>query len=381
MGQLVTRRDKTGELRQFYKGDDGKLYSSYNAAVSAQEARNRQILNQAGSGLSLGNWGSPFGDVGKVFTKLGGFFTKPGNEFYGIDRTPSSDPLARRRFYMSQVPGPERSMDMDAPVSGLTMDSPVYDSPVAPVKPITYGLDSSGAVDRRQSDDYRSAMAQYAPQPMTAEGQFKRYFGTPEFDYVFGSGARGQGAPKTAEEMMYLGTNTQARDAKTNLATLYASQSAAGRVNQDLIQRRYDEDPTLTAEQKTNLKKWAEANPMIAQREYTKWLEKGGFNRPEGEELAEAYGSSSNASGGDTSRYPGVGFDASKMLTLQVNPQEGSRYPGTGFDAAQLLTAGLGQQSATAAQADQATTTGVGRRRNLAAETEQFLKNLRTVEY
>ena len=122
---------------------------------------------------------------------------------------------------------------------------------------IVTGLDPAGNVDRTQSDLYR----QYAPKPfpMTQEGQYDRYFKTPEFDYVFGA-QTGKG-PKTAAEMVTLGTQRQA-PTTAPLADYYRAQSATGRVNQAAIQEMYKDRP--------DLQKWAAANPMLAQREYTK---------------------------------------------------------------------------------------------------------------
>ena len=112
-----------------------------------------------------------------------------------------------------------------------------------------------------RSDEARALASQYAPKPfpMTQEGQFDRYFKTPEFDYVFGA-QTGKG-PKTAAEMATLGTQRQA-PTSAPLADYYRSQSAMGRVNQAAIQEMYKDRP--------DLQKWAAANPMLAQREYTK---------------------------------------------------------------------------------------------------------------
>lgn len=100
------------------------------------------------------------------------------------------------------------------------------------------------------------------PFAMTPEGQFERYFQTPEFDYVFGAGSRGVGAPKDASAMQELGNQLRAPEKDTNIASMYASQSALGRVNQDAIQNMYEGDENMQA--------WAKANPMLAQREYLK---------------------------------------------------------------------------------------------------------------
>ena len=113
----------------------------------------------------------------------------------------------------------------------------------------------------------------------TLEGQYQRYFKTPEFDYVFGAGARGEGAPKDAAAMEFLGNQIKAPKEDTNIASMYAAQSAMGRVNQDKIQE-YFADADLPGnvkkegEEMTALQKWAKANPMLAQRLYQKQQQK-----------------------------------------------------------------------------------------------------------
>ena len=117
-----------------------------------------------------------------------------------------------------------------------------------------------------------------APTPQrfdnTPEGQYQRYFKTSEFDNVFGAGARGEGAPKDAAAMQSLGSKLQAPSKETNIASMYAAQSAMGRVNQDAIQD-YFADADLPGNEKlkdggTALQAWAKANPMLAQRLYEK---------------------------------------------------------------------------------------------------------------
>jgi len=105
-------------------------------------------------------------------------------------------------------------------------------------------------------------LARPKPFAMTPEGQFDRYFKTPEFDYVFGAGSRGKGAPADAAAMEVLGNQLMAPEKDTNVASMYAAQSAMGRVNQAAIQEMYKDRP--------DLQKWAAANPMLAQREYLK---------------------------------------------------------------------------------------------------------------
>ena len=107
------------------------------------------------------------------------------------------------------------------------------------------------------------------------EGQYQRYFQTPEMDYVFGAGARGKDAPKDASAMEVLGNQLQAPAKDTNISSMYRAQSAMGRVNEDAIQD-YFSDPNLPGNVKKEgaelsaLQQWAKANPMLAQREYLK---------------------------------------------------------------------------------------------------------------
>ena len=99
------------------------------------------------------------------------------------------------------------------------------------------------------------------PFAMTPKGQFERYFQTPEFDNVFGAGARGKDAPDSASAMQQLAAQEEA-PMEQPLSSYYAAQSAMGRVNQDAIQNMYEGDENMQA--------WAKANPMLAQREYLK---------------------------------------------------------------------------------------------------------------
>ena len=118
----------------------------------------------------------------------------------------------------------------------------------------------------------------------TRAGQYQRYFGTPEFDGVFGAGARGTKAPQDAAAMEVLGNQIEAPEEDTNIASMYAAQSAMGRVNQDKIQD-YFADTNLPGNVKlkdggTALQAWAKANPMLAQREYLKAEAKRAENAP-----------------------------------------------------------------------------------------------------
>ena len=127
---------------------------------------------------------------------------------------------------------------------------------------ITTGLDRDGNVDRTQSDTYK----QYAQTP---GGQFERYFKTPEMDQYFGTASRGTAAPKDVEAMQALAGQTVA-PGKTpeELAGFYRAESAMGRAQMPQIQKG------LGYAEGSDLAKWAEANPMLAQRLYAKEMGK-----------------------------------------------------------------------------------------------------------
>jgi hypothetical protein len=127
---------------------------------------------------------------------------------------------------------------------------------------ITTGLNDTGEVDRTKSDLYK----QYALNPA---GQFDRYFKTPEMDQYFGAASRGAAAPKDVEAMKALAGKTVA-PGKTpeELSAFYRAESAMGRAQMPQIQEalRYKKD--------SDLARWAEANPMLAQRLYAKEMGK-----------------------------------------------------------------------------------------------------------
>ena len=161
-----------------------------------------------------------------------------------------------------------------------------------------------------RSDEDRALASQYAPKPfpMTREGQFDRYFKTPEFDYVFGA-QTGKG-PKTAEEMVTLGTQRQA-PTTAPLSDYYRSQSALGRVNQEEIQKMYADRP--------DLQKWAAANPMLAQREYVK--RQGG--RPLAPDQETVMGDLGSRAQSETGYTP-------EAFGMPANPVPPTQQPGPG---------------------------------------------------
>jgi len=127
-------------------------------------------------------------------------------------------------------------------------------APGAPT-PIVTGANSQGEVDRTQSDMYK----QYALNP---QGQFDRYFQSPEMDQYFGAASRGKGAPENLAAMEALAGQTSA-PTTSPLASYYRSQSAAGRGNMDEI-------VGALGYKGTPMEQWAKANPMLAMREFSK---------------------------------------------------------------------------------------------------------------
>lgn len=161
-----------------------------------------------------------------------------------------------------------------------------------------------------RSDEARALASQYAPKPfpMTQEGQFDRYFKTPEFDYVFGA-QTGKG-PKTAAELATLGTQRQA-PTSAPLSDYYRSQSALGRVNQEEIQKMYADRP--------DLQKWAADNPMLAQREYVK--RQGG--RPLAPDQETVMGDLGSRAQSETGYTP-------QAFGMPANPVPPTQQPGPG---------------------------------------------------
>ena len=171
----------------------------------------------------------------------------------------------------------EREKDRRAKL-GLDPDyytNPIEDLGLMEAAPEVKAARQERIDDRLQQIEQRN-VSPTAPQRFdnTLEGQYQRYFKTPEFNNVFGAGARGEGAPKDAAAMQALGSQLQAPSENTNIASMYAAQSAMGRVNQDAIQD-YFADADLPGNVKlkeggTALQAWARENPMLAQRLYEK---------------------------------------------------------------------------------------------------------------
>ena len=145
-------------------------------------------------------------------------------------------------------------------------------------------------------------LARPRPFAMTSEGQFERYFKTPEMDQYFGTGSRGEGAPADAAAMEKLAFEQKA-PTDAPLATFYRAQSAAGRGNMPEIVAG------ITAgkgeKEAAALTEWAEANPMLAQRLYAK--SNVGYDTPRMSPESEAM-------------LKAVGGDQGQFITRQPGP-------------------------------------------------------------
>ena len=140
--------------------------------------------------------------------------------------------------------------------------APEYYGPGFGPSQIVLGTRDGKTPDRTQSDTYK----QYAATP---GGQFERYFKTPEMDQYFGAASRGAAAPKDVEAMQALAGKTVA-PGKTpeELAGFYRAESAMGRAQMPQIQG------ALGFIKGSPMARWAEANPMLAQRLYAKEMGK-----------------------------------------------------------------------------------------------------------
>lgn len=129
-------------------------------------------------------------------------------------------------------------------------------------EPIVTGTRDGVTPDRTQADTYK----QYAQTP---SGQFERYFKTPEMDQYFGAASRGAAAPKDVEAMQALAGQTVA-PGKTpeELSAFYRAESAMGRAQMPQIQG------AMGFIKGSPMARWAEANPMLAQRLYAKEMGK-----------------------------------------------------------------------------------------------------------
>jgi len=163
------------------------------------------------------------------------------------------------------VPEKKKPGFVESAAAQATTPSKLFEFPAAASgrpAPIVLGTRDGVTPDRTQSDAYK----QYA---FTPSGQFERYFQTPEMDQYFGAASRGAAAPKDVEAMQVLAGKTVA-PGKTpeELAGFYRAESAMGRAQMPEIQG------ALGFIKGSPMARWAEANPMLAQRLYTKEMGK-----------------------------------------------------------------------------------------------------------
>lgn len=131
MGQYVKRNGKT-----YYKADDGKLYTSYENAVSGANLNpfGRFVRNVSQGLDELA--ANPLSIPQKGFNEL----TYMANQI-AAGQTPYANPTLGNKITQNQpIDIPAGTIQPDAIVSGLT---------------------KTGEVDRSQSDDYKAQMAQY----------------------------------------------------------------------------------------------------------------------------------------------------------------------------------------------------------------------------
>lgn len=187
MGQYVNRSGKT-----YYKADDGKLYKNYNDALAAANSPQtgleyglQQLRSLAGIpgkpetglqyGLQLG--GNLLNNLGRrakttaqpaPFTSISTDQLPPGafmNEAGRVGGMTSEDAY-RLGGYMDEMGRVFVPKGMSKPPAAPQLPPPTQPPaaiPAGTVQPaaIVSGLTSAGEVDRSQSDEYKSQMAQY----------------------------------------------------------------------------------------------------------------------------------------------------------------------------------------------------------------------------
>jgi hypothetical protein len=223
-----------------WKGDDGQLYAS---AVAELQAKQRAPGSTFVEQLTGTRFVEPLAralDPSKLAKAIGSSVNQLARSVHA-----AVDPAESYRQNW------ERQNQADLNRKALL-------SRVGSPNAIVTGLNERGEIDLTKSDEYK----RFA---FTPEGQFDRYFKTPEMDQYFGAVSRGAAAPKDFEAMKALAGKTVA-PGKTpeELSAFYRAESAMGRAQMPQIQQ------ALGYEKGSALSKWAEANPMLAQRLYAK---------------------------------------------------------------------------------------------------------------
>lgn len=237
---------------------------------------------------------------------------------------------------------------------------PVYAGATpASTRGIVQGVTASGQVDRTQSDLYK----QYALNP---QGQFDRYFGTSEMNRYFGSTSRGAGAPKSAEEMTALASQTQAPTGTgVPLSTYYRAQSAAGRGNMPEIVEGLTQG--LDTQKADAMKQWAQSNPMLAMREFNKRFPSGQPTMGSGEPSV-----SQSLQGTQYQGVGGQGFDTSASFSVAANA-----VPGPWNVQGAMVDANRGAQNLFSKQAEFTTGEGMPAFETTSDKVKAFLQGQR----
>ena len=226
-----------------WKGDDGRLYASADAELKTKQKAPGSTLIEQMTGTRFVEPLARALDPSRLVSAVGSGFNQLARSAQA-----AVDPAeAYRQDWEKQ--------------NQIALSQKALLDRVGPH--IVTGLDEDGNVDRTKSDLYK----QYAPKPfpMTPSGQFERYFKTPEMDQYFGTASRGAGAPKDVEAMKALAARTTAPGTTPqDLASFYRAESAMGRAQMPQIQE------SLGYAKGSDMAKWAEANPMLAQRLYAK---------------------------------------------------------------------------------------------------------------
>lgn len=225
------------------------------------------------------------------------------------------------------------------------------------------GIAASDIGGDGSSDEARALASQYAPKPfpMTPEGQFERYFKTPEMDQYFGAASRGEGAPKDVAGMESLaGQLTAPQDVP--LSAYYRAQSAAGRANMPKITQE------LEYAEGSPLAKWAAANPMLAQRLYAKkQAGKPTGLAPDEQTVMGDLGSRTQAE----NPYK----DTPEAFGMPANPVPPTQQPGPGgMDQGTRVSFFRGAENITPLQLEKTTGEGMPAFPTIGAQTDKFLK-------
>jgi hypothetical protein len=254
VGQYVSRGGK-----QYYKGDDCKLYANFQGAAAAQNNPN-SVENMFGRGFVQTVQGIP-STVQGAFANVGALLDTP------IMRAAVGAPQKGPYDEGLNAPTPaQRAKSSSGQYQVHPRETQSFPLETRTDNTRVQGLDRSGNIDRTQSDTYK----QYAQTP---QGQFQRYFETSEMDPYFGAASRGPGAPVDVNAMEALAGQAKA-PVGTPLADYYRSQSAAGRGSMGEITTALSSiDPRY--QKGGALEKWAQANPMLAMREFNRQFPTG----------------------------------------------------------------------------------------------------------